>query len=338
MEMPYRRGARRAGPGRVAAPLALLVAAALGGCTLTDVTIPAGEDRVIVEALLRTNAERQSVLLHRTVEDGVVRGVPGARVVVRDEASGAEVVFAPAGAECYTLDDRYDGSEAVQVDATCYRSPAEAGRFVQPGHTYALRIDLPDGEGTVRGRTRVPDPFALRGLAFARTGLPAEVPACVLPPDTPFPLTWSRSGGAWSYIVGMRVSGLREALAGRGIPDVPERLELTGVAVSESDTVIVVPGEVGVFDRFEQSRELLLALQGGFPAGVDVELLVAAGDRNYVNGVRGGRFNPSGQVRISSVGGAGAVGVFGSLVPLATQFRVRTDPVAAGLPPCAVGG
>lgn len=332
MKKPHGRGARRA------APLALVVAGALGACTLADVTIPAGEDRVVVEALLRTSAERQNVLLHRTVQDGVVRGVPGARVVVRDEASGAEVVFAPAGDECYTLDGRYPGSEAPQVNATCYRSPAAAGRFVQPGHTYALRIDLPDGAGTVRGRTRVPDPFALRGLAFARTGPPEEAPACVLPPDTPFPLTWSRSGGAWSYIVGMRVSGLREALAGRGIPDVPERLELTGVAVSETDTVVVVPGEVGVFDRFSQNRELLLALQGGFPAGVDVELLVAAGDRNYVNGVRGGRFNPSGQVRISSVGGAGAVGVFGSLVPLATQLRVRAGPAAAGLPPCGAGG
>lgn len=328
MEMLHRRGARWA---------AFLVAAALGGCTLTDVTVPAGEDRVVVEALLRTNLERQNVLLHRTVEDGVVRGVPGARVTVRDAASGAEVVFVPAGDECYELDDGYGGSEALQVNATCYRSPAAAGRFVQPGRTYELRIDLPDGAGTVRGRTRVPDPFALRGLASASAGPPEQAPACVLPPDTPFPLTWSRSGGAWSYVVGMRVTGLREALAGRGIPDVPERLELTGVAVSETDTVVVVPGEVGVFDRFSGNRELLLALQGGFPAGVDVELLVSAADRNYVNGVRGGRFNPSGQVRISSVGGAGAVGVFGSLVPLATQLRVRADP-AGGLPPCGVGG
>lgn len=330
MEMPYTRGARRAA--------ALVAAAGLAGCTLADVTIPAGEDRVVVEALLRTDVERQSILLHRTVEDGVVRGVPGARVVVRDEATGAEVVFVPAGDECYTLDDRWVGSDAVQVNATCYRSPVEVGRFVQPGHTYTLRIDLPDGAGTVQGRTHAPDPFALRGLAFARTGPPEQAPACVLPPDTSFPLTWSRSAGAWSYIVGMRVSGLRDALAGQGIPDVPERLELTGVAVSESDTTVVVPGEVGVFDRFSENRELLLALQGGFPAGVDVELLVAAVDRNYVNAVRGGRFNPSGQVRISSVGGAGAVGVFGSLVPLATQLRVRTDPAAAGLPPCGLGG
>lgn len=337
METLPRRAPRRDGSGRVATALALLLAAAPGACALSDVTIPAGEDRVVVEALLRAGADRQNVLLHRTVEDGVVRGVTGARVVVRDEASGAEVVFAPAGDACYTLDDGYTGSGALQVDATCYRSPVAAGRFVQPGHTYELRIELP-GEGTVRGRTRVPGPFTLRGLAFSPAGTPEEAPACVLPPDTPFPLTWSRANGAWSYLVAMRVSGLREALAGRGIPDVPERLELTGLAVSETDTVLVVPGEVGVFDRFSQNRQLLLALRGGFPAGVDVELLVAAADRNYVNGVRGGRFNPSGQVRISSVGGAGAVGVFGSLVPLATQLRVRRDPAAAGLPVCATGG
>lgn len=338
METLQRRAPRRHGSGRAAAALVLLLAAAPGACTLADVTIPAGEDRVVVEAVIRAGADRQNVLLHRTVEDGVVRGVPGARVVVRDQASGAEVVFAPAGAECYTLADGYTGSSALQVDATCYRSPAAAGSFVQPGHTYELRIELPGGGGTVRGHTRVPGPFMLRGLAFSPAGPPGEAPACVLPPDTPFPLTWSRAHGAWSYLVAMRVSGLREALAGRGIPDVPERLELLGLAISETDTVIVVPGEVGVFDRFSQNQELLLALRGGFPAGVNVELLVAAADRNYVNGVRGGRFNPSGQVRISSVGGAGAVGVFGSLVPLATQLRVRRDPAAAGLPACATRG
>lgn len=332
-ETTRRPGRRRR---RVGLHLALLPAA-LGGCTLADVVVPAGEDRVVVEALLRTGADRQNVLLHRTVEEGTVRGVPGARVVVRDEATAAEVVFEPAGDECYSTDDGYAGEGALRVGATCYRSPAAAGRFVRAGRSYALRIELPAGEGTVQGRTRVPNAFVLRGVAFADAGPPEEAPTCVLPPETSLPLTWSRASGSWSYVVGMRVSGLREALAGRGIADVPERLELTGLAVSETDTVIVVPGEVGIFDRFSEDRELLLALQNGFPDGVDVELLVVAGDRNYVNGVRGGRFNPSGQVRISSVSGAGAVGVFGSLVPLATRLRVRTGAAAAGLPPCLAG-
>lgn len=322
------RGLRRA------AGVALLLPAALGACTLTDVAIPAGEDRVVVEALLRTEAAEQVVLLHRTVEDGAVRGVYGARVAVRDETTGAEVVYLLSGDECYDLDDRYP-SGTLEVAAGCYRSPAAAGRWVRPGRTYTLRIDLPEGEGVVQGRTRVPEPFTLRGLASSGAGSPNDAPLCILPPATPFTLTWSRAPGAWSYLVAMRVSGLRDALAGRGITDVPERLELTGVAASESDTTVVVPGEVGVFDRFDGNRELLLALQDGFPAGVDVTLVVAAADRNYVNGVRGGSFNPSGQVRISSVSGAGAVGVFGSLATRATQLRVRGG-APAGIAPCNV--
>lgn len=39
---------------------------------------------------------------------------------------------------------------------------------------------------------------------------------------------------------------------------------------------------------------------------------IAAGDRNYVNWLRGGRFNPSGMIRVPSVHGDGT-GVFGSV-------------------------
>jgi hypothetical protein len=42
-------------------------------------------------------------------------------------------------------------------------------------------------------------------------------------------------------------------------------------------------------------------------------VVVAAADRNYVNWVRGGNFNPSGLVRVPSVRGDGT-GVFGSIV------------------------
>ncbi|MBD0319449.1 MAG: hypothetical protein ICV87_03885, partial [Gemmatimonadetes bacterium] len=73
----------------------------------------------------------------------------------------------------------------------------------------------------------------------------------------------------------------------------------------------------------------LTALQSGFPDGVSVHLVVAAADRNYVNGVRGGSFNPSGPVRVSSVTGDG-VGVFGSLVPLYVHIRVLTEAAARG--------
>jgi len=85
---------------------------------------------------------------------------------------------------------------------------------------------------------------------------------------------------------------------------------------------VVVPTEVGVFDRFSYDQQLLRAIQGGFPPDVQVHILVAAADRNFVNGVRGGQFNPSGSVRVPSVVGDG-VGVFGSIVPLRLVMDVR---------------
>ncbi|HEX8431778.1 MAG TPA: hypothetical protein VF625_10835, partial [Longimicrobium sp.] len=106
--------------------------------------------------------------------------------------------------------------------------------------------------------------------------------------------------------------------------DIPDPLELVGLAVSQQDTTIVLPTEFGLFDRFEIDNDALKAIQNGFPAGVVVEVDVAAADRNYVNGVRGGRFNPSGPVRISSVVGDG-VGVFGSIVPLYTRAEVAAQ-------------
>lgn len=312
--------------------LAAAAAALLAACTLADVTVPAGEDRVVVEAVLRTDLARQAVLLHRTVEGREVRGVPGARVVVRDEDTGAEVAFAESGSECYATDPRYFATDSITVAATCHASPAAAGRWVRPGGTYALRVDLPGGGGTVRGRLRVPDAFALAGLPFSAAAPADSAPRCVLPPATALPVAWSRAGGARGYLASMRLLGLPAALASSGVEEVPDTLDLTGVAVSETDTTLLVPTEVGVFDRFDLDPRLLLAIRDGLPAGTDVRLVVSAADRNYVNGVRGGPFNPSGQVRISSVTGGGAVGVFGALVPL--SLRIRVGEVGAGEVSC----
>ena len=70
---------------------------------------------------------------------------------------------------------------------------------------------------------------------------------------------------------------------------------------------------LGVFERFELDRDVALALQRGLPSGASADIVVAAGDENYVNWVRGGNFNPSGQIRVPSLVGDGT-GVLGSLV------------------------
>jgi hypothetical protein len=302
----------------LAAGLALLAA----GCELAEVTTAGGRDLVVVEAILRAGEERQDVLLHRTLNGEVVRGEPGARVVVRDSAGG-EAAFEERPLNLCAERLFPEDTDSLSIEASCYST--QPGRLhVVPGGAYELRVETRDGL-VLRGRTRVPGAFALR-----RPAVTDPLGACALPPRTNLEVVWSRSEDAWSYLVGMQIVGLRSALEGTGI-EAPDLLELTGVAVSEEDTLLVVPREVGLFERFDQDQELMRLLQEGFPPGVGVELAVAAADRNFVNGVRGGGFNPSGNVRISSVVGDG-VGVFGSLVPLRLFLAVARGEVV--LPSC----
>jgi hypothetical protein len=320
------RGPGPDGPGlfRAGRLLAALLLPLAAGCELTEVTAARGEDLLVVESVLRPDHLLQTVLLHRTLEGNTVRGEPGARVVVRTEA-GREIVFREGREElCYRVDSRYTrGTDSIRVEATCYLSPRGAGRWVVPGERYELAVVTRRGE-RVRGSTRLPGAFRLAGLP---PGLPVtreQEVSCTLPPDRALPLVWTSARGAWAYLTEVEVYGLRRALAGRGI-NAPEPLELTGVSVSEKDTSVVVPTEVGVFDRFALDQELLRAIRDGFPAGVRVQITLAATDRNFVNSVRGGAFNPSGSVHVPSVVGD-AVGVFGSLVP----HRLLIDVVAGG--------
>ena len=70
----------------------------------------------------------------------------------------------------------------------------------------------------------------------------------------------------------------------------------------------------GLFDRADPDlRTRGSRYAGGLPTDVAAEFVVAAADRNYVNWVRGGHFNPSGIVQIPSLVGVGT-GVFGSIV------------------------
>lgn len=286
-------------------------ALALPACTIADVTVAPGEDRLVVEGVLRTDARSQFILLHRGVQAGVAAGETGAEVVVT-RGDGVRITFQETLLACYAIDPGYlDSDTPIQIGGTCYASPNSAGRWVVPGAAYDLSIRTRRGE-EARGRTVVPGDFTLTGVPESRFNDQPPV-ACALQPQTPLPLTWSRAEGAWGYIAPLQISGL-----GTVLPDsfnAPDPLELIGVSVSASDTSLVLPGEFGVFDRFSLNQNLLRVLQGGLPIGTTARVVVAAADRNYINGVRGGAFNPSGPVRISSIVGD-AVGVFGSLVPL----------------------
>lgn len=302
-------------------PLGIAAAA----CTIADVTIASGEDLPVVEAVLRTGNVRQLILLHRSVSSGNGIEEPGATVIVRT----------PEGREIHYEEERLEGpsfsacgfSTENKARGTCYLSPAAATGFVTPGATYELEVTTRRGE-RLRGRTDVPGGF---GWTFVDPPQPGQVSVCDIPPATLIQLTWTRSEGARSYLAEMSIGGLRDALTGSGIPpdEIPEPLELSGLAISESDTTLVVPAEFGLFERFDLDQRLLRVLQEGFPPGVESFLALAAADGNYVNAVRGGTFNPSGPVRISSVVGDGE-GVFGSLNRIFLVLRVRDGPIECG--------
>lgn len=298
----------------LAAALALLPAS----CRLADVTIAPSEDVLVVEAILQANHSRQVLLLHRSLDGKVVRGETGARVWLTT-ASGSEIRFNETGLSACAHRLGSASDDSLTVEATCYATPLQVR--IAPGATYELRVVTTGGE-ELRGRTTVPGTFSFR-TPLSRT--------CALPPRTNLPLVWTPSGGAWSYLSSMEIIGLAGALDSVGIR-APERLELTGLSISEKDTTLVIPSQFGIFEVGSYESDLLEYLQGGFPPDVSVRATVSAVDRNYVNSVRGGSFNPSGPVRISSIVGDG-IGVFGSVNTLNVDIEV-IDLEFTNLPPC----
>jgi hypothetical protein len=294
---------------------ALVALSAIAACELQEIVTAQPEDVLVAEVVLRTGSARQTALLQRTTAPPGEPPAPGATVTVSDE-QGRVMRFEPAALQlCLQHVD------AITRGVACYVDAFDARFDIEPGHTYTLRIETADGR-VLTGRTTTPAPFHVVEPALA---------ACRAGADTTLTLRWRASPGAWAYIVEARFGGLRAALAERGIAIDAEPVVLSGVSVSAADTSMAFPGGLGVFSRFDEAlAPALVALQQGLPAGVNTTIVVAAADRNYVNWVRGGNFNPSGPVRVGSIQGAGA-GVFGSL----TQAFLRIDSRSGSpLPDC----
>jgi hypothetical protein len=285
----------------------------IGACELQKITLVTSEDVVVAEVFVQLEEGGDGdvtvrAFLHRTLSTSGASGqVRGAHVtIVREDGSTLELAETVEGDCAETL--------PVDGDGNCYWAPPQPGRF-QPGEHLQLEIGLADG-GVLRSATTVPGGFSLVGIAPGTT--------CRLSPDTSMEVRWSRSGGAWAYVNETVLRGIGPALAGEGI-DVEDDLYLLGLSVSAADTTIVFPGEFGVFNRFELDQDIALRLQRGLPVGVAADVTITATDRNYVNWVRGGNFNPSGQVRLPSVRGDGT-GVFASAVVRRMQVAVGQDP------------
>lgn len=282
----------------------------LVGCSLTEVSIPQGEDVAVVEAVLNTGQPVQRLLLHRTVENGEARALVADSVLLTGPDGRARRYVRTLNETSGCLADA-DSIPAESV--SCYVlefSPA-------PGAVYALDVFF-DGDQRIRGRTQVPGTFELRGSPAVRAG------SCVLRPGTQLALAWTRAPGVWSYLADLEIRGLRRVPELSEMQQIPDPLNLFGLAISDSDTTLSVPADFGLFQAGEVELDLLRLLQNGLPAGITAGLTIAAADRNLVNAIRGGTFNPSGLVRISSVAGDG-IGLFGSVVPRTLRIEVRAD-------------
>jgi hypothetical protein len=280
-----------------------LALALTGGCELVEVATEEGEDVLVVEGVLRTDRLEQSVLVHRSL-----RSAPLERL----EWVSAELGFPDGAVRSFapTPGCIAEGSDFGDAQPWCLSLTA-ADHPVVPGETYELRVESSDGR-RLFGRTRVPGALQMVTPSAALWMSPAEEAICSLPPWTPLVLRWRATSGAWAYIAELELYGLAAALGRQDAGDLPDPLRLSGLAIGASDTTMVLPGDFALFQWGSVPVDVLLQLQQGLPAGVSATLVLAAADRNYVNGVRGGNFNPSGSVRIPSVFGDGT-GMFGSL-------------------------
>jgi hypothetical protein len=298
---------------RVFRRLLPLLPLTVAACTLTEVTLADPAELVVAEIVLRAGESTQEAFLHRTLTDGGVLAESGARIVVTN-ARGEEMIFSEASPQL-CLDDAPEDATI----GTCYSARNLPFPILQSS-TYSVRIDLAGG-GTLTGQTTVPGDFSIL--------TPAPL-MCHLDADRTIEIRWTRSDGSWVYVSETKIAGLRAALSKRGVTLEDEPARFLGLSISADDTTLLFPSELGLFDRADPAlADALLSIRDGLPADVSAEFVVAAADRNYVNWVRGGQFNPSGIVQVPSLQGAGT-GVFGSIV-LERRMLLTTQ---AALPAC----
>ena len=299
--------------------VAIMVLVAFG-CELTEVTIAAPEDVIIAETqvILALDPSGDGVTLealaylHRTQNRSFEDEVSGASVRVSSE-SGTVVHLSEQDSGAVCLDPPFLSGDTIpeyRFDlGSCYRARASPSPFL-PGERLELEVAIPDGR-VLTSASRVPGAFSFEGLSH-------DAGQCRLEPDTNYRFRWTPAEDTWIYLADARIEGLPEALADREV-EAPDSLYLLGLSIGREDTDIVFPRQFGFFDFFEEeNRDLIRILQEGLPEGSRAEIAFVATDRNWTNWVRGGNFNPSGQIQIPSVFGDGT-GSFGT----ATQRRVR---------------
>lgn len=301
-----RRGSVVAGVG---------LALAMAGCALTELSLAVPDDVIVAEVhvvlTLRpggpgnpagTVEMAMPTLLHRTYGDGP-DDVPGAVVRVAGASGGTVQLVEGQPRDCLVV--RQGRLFAGYEGGTCYVAPTGAAPFA-PGEELSLEVRASGGQ-VLTATSRIPGAFAFDEPLGA--GAP-----CRAEPDANHVFGWTTAADVWTYLAETEITGLRAPLAERGIESA-DTLYLLGLAVGRAESQIVFPRQLGVLEALgdDGDADVLVALQDGLPAGVRATVSVSAVDRNWTNWARGGSFNPSGNVRTSSVLGDGA-GVFGTAV------------------------
>lgn len=293
----------------------------LSGCELEEVSLTEPEDVLVAEVFVTVGDGPDEVTAYLQWTQG--EGGPGdlRETEIRLAVDGGPPIeLAPSGATSCL-----EPELALELDGTCFQAPLLGEDELGPGDRLEVEMTTADGR-VLRGGMVLPGDFDfLQPLA-------QEV--CALPSGVPLEVLWSRSKGAWAYSGEALIWGLREALGVQGVEVEQDSVSLLGLSISEADTSLVFPQEFGVFERFDLDRELALALQEGLPEGAEAQVVVAALERNFVNWVRGGNFNPSGAVRVPSLRGDGT-GVLGGVVR--RIVHVIGGPATAEVSSCLLG-
>lgn len=272
--------------------LAAVAALALGACELEEVTLPLGQEVVVVQAVLSLDSATaaQYVVVERSLtgtedipDQDSLRGPPRPPLPI----SGADVVV--------TRDDG-DSVRYLEIPDTLgvYRiAAADMAGFLQPGREYRLRVRAPDGR-EVTGLTRIPFPYAVQGL-------PPEGAAFNRDRDT-LRVSWTGGQGSKSAFVQIRPR------------DVTRWVRM----VLWTDSAgLAVPGRLA----FPLPSDTLPA--DVWIAGTRETFTVAAMDANFYDFFRTANdpFTGSGFVNHLE----GGIGVFGAMVPVSRTYDVVAD-------------
>lgn len=318
------------GRRKVVAGFCAVVALAPLGCELTDVQIAEAEDVLLVEGYIAwtppSPRAAANVFVHGTLtREGELRSAsPDVTIEMIAEDGERRTLLEVSPGVCVL-----SFSEETNP-GRCYAGALPAS--VVPGSRVRMELVTSDGR-EVTGGTTLPGDFTIVSPTAHRQ-------TCRVPERRLLEVAWTASKGAWAYPSETSLRGVRGVLTLKDskFQLLDDPLILFGLAISDSDTTVSFPNEYGLFDRFSDdvTTRALIELQEGLLPGISATIAVAAADRNYVNWLRGGNFNPSGLVRVPSLRGDGT-GVLASTVRRSVDVEVGAPgpvrPACEGLLP-----